>query len=114
MELEELMHEYRACCISLDLEQIDNLLYETVNYILRNGWEFLLEIIFTFDEDNTSDIRNGCLVIGYVPYEEGFSRMIHLSIRDILKRQIDDEEAGQELKLEYLKRILPLIPCMEK
>jgi len=112
MELEKLMQEYRVCKDSQDTERTDRLLCATVKYIVENEWTFLLEIIYPFEMENPTDIKMGSLVIGHEPPEDGFALMIHLPMRDILRGKIDSEEIGQEQKLDYLKKVLPLIPCM--
>lgn len=113
MELNSLMQEYRECLECQEIERIDRLLCDVVRFIIQNEWTFLLEIIFPFDMDNITDINCGSLVIGYAPPEDGFSLMIHLPVRDILRGRIDDKGVGIDYKMTYLKRLLPLIPCME-
>lgn len=112
MKLEDLMQEYKECRDTRDMERINKLLCSTVKYIIQNEWEFLLEIIYPFEMDNPTDIQQGSLVIGHAPPEDGFALMIHIPLRDILRGQIDNEEIGQKQKLDYLKKVLPLIPYM--
>lgn len=113
LELENLIRKYKECEKNSDVKSVDELLCETVKYIIDNEWTFLLDIIYPFDMDNPTDIFCGSLVIGYEPAIDGFNLMIHLPFRDIMRGQIDDEEVGAVYKMTYLKKLLPLIPCLE-
>ena len=63
--------------------------------------------------DNHADIKSGNLVICQETMGDGFALIKSLPIINVLNAELKDSEIGQKEKMNYLKKLLPLIPYMD-
>lgn len=117
MTLNELTKELTACKTSPDIDKVNTLLCQMLQYIISKEYYFLLDITYPWDLVDTScGIEKGRLVIVTEPYKtDGFLLLKDIPISEILTGtiSISEKEISFDDRISYIQRTINLIPILE-
>ncbi len=104
--IQDFKKRYKACCTSKNDAECNRLLSDTIIYILNKKWEFILDII----ESPFTTTKERFIVLRYVDQKNGLLQLKLLSLDDVIKGCESYDSFSINEKLNYVKRLLPLIP----
>ena len=111
-----MINEFHICKVAPTQQSVDNLLCQMIQYIISKDYLFLLERTFPWEQiESTHKISDGSLIITSTPFTDGFLLLKTIPMRELLANSISTplEEISLEQRLQYIARIIPLIPCFD-
>lgn len=116
MNIDTIINEFHICKADPTQQRVDNLLCQMIQYIINKDYLFLLERTFPWEQiESTHKISDGSLIITSTPFTDGFLLLKTIPMRELLANSISTplEEISLEQRLQYIAKIIPLIPCFD-